>query len=242
MQYLQIVLISLVFLLKLKAQTSKDVISYAGQAFTIKPAAFFYQETHNEIIVNGKHCKTDVAYTNELGEKIGYKTLDYTKYTTSPTYKLEDNRAKYREGAEITPDGKVIVYFQYTDKEITANFKTFSVPQPIVIDGGFNYFVKENWNAIINGSILTFNFVSPSKMDYFTFRISKKADIVYNRKQATLLYLELDNMILRWLIPPIKITYDIKTKRIIKYEGIANLSDKNGKNEIVSMVFPILGP
>jgi hypothetical protein len=242
MNYFQFTFICTLFVFKIQAQNNKDVISYTGQAFTIKSGAFFYQETHSEVIIDAKHCKTEVIYANEKGTKIGYKTLDYAKSTISPQYVLEDNRAKYREGAQITPTGAVSVYFQYTDKEKTPNTKTFSVPLPIVIDGGFNYFVKENWNAIISGCTLTFNFVSPSKMDYFTFRISKKADILFNKKAASLLYLELDNMILRWLISPIKITYDNKTKRILKYEGIANLSDENGKNESVTMEFPTLGP
>jgi len=139
-------------------------------------------------------------------------------------------------------NGKVRVYFQYTAKEKQPSTKTFFVPQPIVIDGGFNNYVKQNWEQLLKGNIITFNFVSPSKMDYFTMRISKKAEITLENKKATLVHLEIDNMILRWLIQPIKIVYDNQTRRIIKYEGIANLSDRDGKNETVNLFFPAQGP
>lgn len=222
-------------------KSEKHVLSYSGKAFTIKSGEYFYTETHNEVALGDKHKTTEIIYTDLSGKKIGCKTLDFDNFYTSPSYKLEDYRAKYREGAEIKAD-KVTVYYQYTDKEAEPTSKTFSVPQPVVIDGGFNYFVKLNWDRLMKNEILTFNFVSPSKMDYFTMRISKKQDLIYQNHQASLLYLELDNFLFRLLLTPIKIIYDNKTKRILNYEGIANLSNELGKNETVKLNFPEIGP
>jgi hypothetical protein len=218
-----------------------ETLTFSGKALSIKNNSLFYIETHNEIKQEDKHTQTEIIYTNESGIKIGYKTLDFSKFYTSPNYKLEDQRAKYREGAEIK-NGQVSVYYQYTEKEKKPTTKLLNVPQPIVIDGGFNYFVKQNWDQLMNGKILTFNFVSPAKLDYFVLRLSKKQNLIYNNKKASLIYLELDNIFLRLLLTPIKITYDNQTKRILKYEGIANLSDKDGKNENVQLVFPDIGP
>ncbi len=239
---LLLLLISLGSITQTEDNHEKHVLTYSGKALTIKTGNFFCIENHNEVTVDKKHVLTEIHYTDEKGGNVGSKTLDFSKSSIAPFYRLEDVRGKYREGAEVVHD-KVTVFYHYIDEEKTPTTKTFTVPEPIVIDGGFNNFVKMNWDLLMQGNMLTFNFVSPYMKDYFTLRISKKEDLMYGHRKATMFCLELDNMFLRWLLSsPVKVTYDTQTKRMLRYEGIGNLQNENARNEIVKLDFPELGP
>ncbi|MDF2455361.1 MAG: hypothetical protein K0R51_1354 [Cytophagaceae bacterium] len=54
--------------------------------------------------------------------------------------------------------------------------------------------------------------------------------------------MEPDNYMLRKLVDPIRVTYKVSTKRIIKYEGLSNINDKKGKSYLVKIMYPKVGP
>jgi hypothetical protein len=120
--------------------------------------------------------------------------------------------------------------------------KTIKVPQPFVIDGGFNYFIKNRWSEIESFKIVSFYFVVPNQMDYFSLRLRKKENKVIGGKNCSIIYLEIDNVVLRWIVKPIILTYDTESKRLLTYEGISNIMNAMGKNEAVKINYPELGP
>jgi hypothetical protein len=65
--------------------------------------------------------------------------------------------------------------------------RLISVPKPFVIDGCFNQFIKANWKNLEKGDQIVFNFIIPSKLDYFTLRATKiqQANNNYESKNRT---------------------------------------------------------
>ncbi|MBT4499469.1 MAG: hypothetical protein HOC74_17195 [Gemmatimonadetes bacterium] len=53
-----------------------------------------------------------------------------------------------------------------------------------------------------------------------------------------MLHLEVDNLLVRLLVDPIALLYDIQTGRILKYEGVTNVADGSGKNFVARILFP----
>ena len=49
--------------------------------------------------------------------------------------------------------------------------------------------------------------------------------------------LEIDNVVLRQFVKPIKLWYDMKDMRLQKYEGISNINGPDGKSLKVRVVF-----
>ncbi len=117
--------------------------------------------------------------------------------------------------------------------------KTLEVPEPAVVDGGFNYFVKNEWDNLVKGSTAHFNFISTARQDYYRFQLSK---IESSNENEMLVKMEPSNYILRVLLDPIYITYNLSTKRIINYTGISNIKDIEGNNLFATLTYPTVGP
>ncbi len=215
-------------------------LKYFGSATDKTSDKFYYTEEHEEIKVNDVHLFTKIVYKDQKGTVIANKTIDYTKGLTNPSFLQEDLRDGYTEGAEVNGN-KVKIIFRKNKNEALKT-KTIVVPGKIVVDGGFNYFIKQNWKTIQNGSNVKFNFVAASQLNYFTFRVRKDSDGIYNGKKVSIYKMEADNFIVRTLLDPIVLTYDTQNMRLMKYEGISNINDTNGKSYIVKIIYPTVGP
>ena len=131
------------------------------------------------------------------------------------------------------------LFFKFRkSKKESLKTKSIDVPSNLVVDGGFNYYIKTNWSELVAGTTKVFNFAVPSQLDYYAFRLQKDAqlgdEIVF--KMAP------DSYLLRKLVDPIKVTYKISTKRMVKYEGLSNINDKKGKSYVVRIMYPKVGP
>ena len=115
--------------------------------------------------------------------------------------------------------------------------KILELEEPYVIDGGLTYFFIKNWSRLLNNEIVEFNFIAPSKLDYFRFRVSKNAIVDLGNRKGLQLKLEVNSFLLRAFVDPILITYDLENKKILSYKGISNINDDNGKSYSVIIDF-----
>lgn len=215
-------------------------LSYEGNAYDLASGELYYTEEHQEIRQGGTHTSTLILYKNPEGKLIAKKELDFKTGYLSPSFTQHDFRDGYLEGVEVS-DQSVKVLFRKSHQHEMETSK-LEVPQPLVVDGGFNYFVKKNWNTLSEGKTLQFNFVVPAEQDYFSFRLSKTKEMKYKDKQAIVFKMELENFILRQLLSPVLLTYDVDTKRLLKFEGISNINNAKGKSYFVKLVYPEVGP
>jgi hypothetical protein len=213
---------------------------YTGSAFDVKTSKNIYTEEHQEIIEARKHTLTITTYKDNKGKAIAKRLLDFSRSNTCPDFKLEDNRLGYLEGAEV--NGKSVKVYFRIKSTTPLKEKVLTIPEPFVIDGGFNYYLKSNWDEMMKGKILSFNFVVPVRLDYYKFRVRKIKETTAQGKKAVVVNLEPDNFIIRKLVDPIVITYDIESKRILVYEGISNINNDEGQNYVARLVYPNLGP
>lgn len=225
------------FVGKLKKQN----ISYSGLALELSSNEPVYKEEHEEYLENGKHTLTYTYYKDPNGKLIATRKMDFTKNLAKPDYKLEDFRNGYIEGASVLNEKEIKVFSRKNRNEQLSE-TLLSVPEPCVIDGGFNHFVKSHWEEMMKGKVFSFNFVAPIKKDFYKFRIRKIREEIQNGKPAVEIYLEIDNFLLRAFVDPIKIEYDVQSRRIIAYRGISNINNSEGKSYVVKLEYPNYGP
>jgi hypothetical protein len=175
------------------------------------------------------------TYRDVEGKTIVQRQVDFAKSTVKPSFRLEDLRNGYAEGAELVGDKIRVFAGGSADKPYRE--RLLKVPEPAVVDAGFNFFVEKHWDALMKGEVLTFNFVAPSQLDYFRFRVSKSRDITHAQRQAVFLKMEVDQPFLRLFVDPIQLTYDKATRKLLVYDGISNISDGKGKTHRVRMEF-----
>ncbi|MBL7994904.1 hypothetical protein JNM05_05980 [bacterium] len=175
------------------------------------------------------------VYKNLAGETIVRRIVNFEHSALKPAFRLDDLRNGYAEGAEIEGD-KIKVF---TGGSLNDPFeeKLLDVPEPAIIDAGFNFFVEQNWDRLMNGEVLPFNFVAPSQLDYVKLRVYRSGTTTHKGRPVVELNMDIDNFFLRLFVEAIHLKYDEETKLLVVYNGISNIYDDNGKSHKVRMEF-----
>lgn len=207
---------------------SAEIIRFKGEAFDLKSGKFIYSENHEEHWKNGKHMFSVVRYKDPQGNTLAEKKIYFDRHLQRPHYLLKDLRDGYTEGIKYA-GGAVRLLSRRNDKEELKE-KTVSIPGPAVYDGGFDYFVRENFDKLLTKKPISFNFAVPIELDYFKFRVVYQKEEVIRDRKAVTFRMEPANIVIRQLVSPIYISYDIEKRRLLRYKGISNVNDSKGKS------------
>jgi hypothetical protein len=210
--------------------------NYTGFAYKENSDKLLYTEEFTDRFVDGEHTETLTDYFDPNHIKIAKRVLDFRKSKFAPDFQTEDLRSGYMEGSEMV--GDKVRLFNRKNKSAKVDEKIMLIPQPIVVDGGFNQFIKANWSALEKGEVITFHFAIPARLDYFTLR----AEMVESTEKEMKVRVEPDKALIRLLASPIDVWYSKDTRRILSYEGQSNISDENGNNFVMRLVYPKKGP
>jgi hypothetical protein len=213
-----------------EVSAAEDVVRYRGDAFDLGTGAFVYSENHSEFYKMGVHAYSRVSYRDKDGKEFASKLITFQPNRLQPVYELKDARDGYVEG--IRRSGSTTVYFSRRKTTEAMKEKTVQTPAPAVFDGGFDYFVRENFEEICAGKNKSFFFAVPIELDYFRFRVARQ-----ELGDQCRLNLEIDNVVVRQFVKPIKLWYNPVDKRLRKYEGISNINGPDGKSLKVRVVF-----
>jgi hypothetical protein len=219
-----------------KWHVKEEYLTYQGIATDLNSHTFYYVEEHKETIERQMLKQTVIQYKDSEGVLIARKVVDYSTYKLTPAFEQNDYRDGYLESVACT-SSQLMFKFRRNKSEALKT-KTIDIPENLVVDGGFNYFIKGNWEKLINGETKVFNFAVPSQLDYFAFRLYKDSQ----HDEEIVFKMEPDNFVWRRLVDPIRVTYNLSTKRIVKYEGLSNINDEKGKSYLVKIMYPKVGP
>lgn len=235
--YKRIVCISISALLLCAFSSSDRSEKYTGYAYTETGSNLVYTEEFTDKFAGGKHVETLTQYYSPDQKLIAKRTLDFRTSVQAPDYVMVDFRTGYEEGANLV-EGSRFRLFRKTREGAEKEERIVHIPVPAVVDGGFNQFLKQNWSTLVKCKSLMFHFAVPARLDYFTLKA-----IPVEKTDTTLkIKVEPDKAVLRWLSSPIVVTYDIATRRITKYEGKSNVSNAEGINFDMRLVYPKKGP
>lgn len=108
-----------------------------------------------------------------------------------------------------------------------------SVSRPgedLVIDAGFDNFVRSQWQVLDAGQEITFPFLLVDRDKPLNMRARKDASC-----DASQLCLEvrIDSWLLGFIVDPIKLTYERESQRLMRFQGISNLQTDSGRSQKV---------
>jgi hypothetical protein len=212
--------------------------SYRGVAVELETGKPLYSELHQEEGAGGKANLLKTTFVNAGGDTIAERTLDFKVSSTKPAYAYRDRRSGWEEGAR--EEGEAFRVYCRKGKGKARREKILHVPGPAVIDGGFNNFLRQNMADLDAGKKLQFNFVVPSRLDWYRF--VAREDREASKDGLKVLVAEPENALLRLVAPRIQVTYDPKTGLMAGYQGISNLSDDKGGNQYIRLTYPEGGP
>ena len=105
---------------------------------------------------------------------------------------------------------------------------------PVVIDAGFDAFVRANWDSLVAGANKSFQFPFAARESLVKLRI-KPVSCSYDSETDQCFRLEMNNWLLRMLVAPIELGYDARLKRLTRYRGLSNIGDGQGNGLVVDI-------
>lgn len=204
-------------------------------AFDQKTGRLIYVEERKQFDQPGRLGTWHFTYTNAAGKTIVRRQVNFEQNRLKPSFRLDDLRNGYAEGAELVGD-RIKVFMGGTADDPYRE-RLLKVPEPAVVDAGFDAFVEQHWHSLLAGDVLHFNFVAPSQLDYFKFRVYRARETTHQQKQAVVLKMDIDHALLSLFVDPIQLTYDKATRKLLVYNGISNIYDDRGKTHKVRMEF-----
>ncbi|HNH10086.1 MAG TPA: hypothetical protein PK683_16435 [Leptospiraceae bacterium] len=212
-----------------------DSFQYFGTASDLNKGSKLYTDHHTETVQSGNHISSYIEYRDSSGKTFASKKISFGKSSQLPDFTLEDKRDGYLEGAEL--NGDKIRIFTRKNQNSPMQERTVTLPGDSVVDGGFDHYIRKHWDSFLAGKSRSFYMFAPAKQDFYKFKAFKVNDKAFKGKDAFLVRVELDVFALGKILPAIQITYDKKTKRILKYEGISNINDSSGKSHFVRLEY-----
>lgn len=204
----RIVLIGLLWLMGL---TVANAASFTGVARSLEDDSVLYEERH-ELVTDeqGLPIRETVDYVTPDGLLLARKTMRYRE-PARPAYEIELKTRNRTERVEPDADG--------VDVRSRKSGRIDWPDQPAVIDGGFHYFILANFDQLLAGDSVRFQFLAPTRLTWTALEIEPGT----RRDDRLTLTLRLQNPVLNWLLDPIELVYDAESRRLLEYRGLTNL-------------------
>ena len=211
------------------AQTvAQTVAQTIGEAFDLNTNKPLYSETH---CVSGDALTREVIYKDPENQLIAYKVLRYDTGSNTPSYVQHNVHSQDSIAVELEQERQEII-FTATDANRSEQPSVASVKPsaalPVVIDAGFDAFVRENWQSLVAGESKQFQFPFAARESLVELSIAS-ASCSYATDSDQCFSLELNNWLLNILADPIELGYDAKLQRLTRFRGISNISDGQGE-------------
>lgn len=210
-------------------------IEYFAKAYDRNTGKFIYTEMHSEIWVGGKHAGSEINYLGPDGKVLASKTIRYGARRAAPDFKFEDKRTGYLEAAYWSGQSSMEFWKRENPGDQVRQVRLNAPTSDTVVDAGFDYFIRENWERLMQQDVLV-HFAVPARHSFFDFRI-QRANRPASNPALVLFDVRIANPLLNLLVDKITVGYDRNSRRLMTYEGLSNISDENGKSRAARIVF-----
>jgi hypothetical protein len=178
-----------------------------GEARDLRSGDLLYKELHS-CEPGGILCS--VAYVDDSGAVIAEKTIDYSRDDIAPQLLISDYR---------------------NQRELVINA---AAEAGLVVDAGFDNFIRNNWQTLGDSGTVNFNFLVPGRDKALRMR-ARQAQSDECETGTLCLEVGLDNWLLGALTDPILLTYSRDSRRLLRYRGISNLASNDGQSQMVDI-------
>lgn len=213
-----------------------------GTAWSPDKSEVLYQEFH--FAENPElDLPTRVQYRNPDGSLIAEKSMDYSLSMTAPAITQIDYRNAARIVTEFVPDARsaqVRVGFQAHDSNQYQQ-ETLSYRDSMVVDAGFDPFVRNNWERMVSGRSVSAHFLVPSRLDTVRVSLSQTNSNNCNGVDVDMICFVIRPAgllrVVGFLVDPIYIGYEQDSQRLMMFNGLSNLRDDAGEPRNVLITY-----
>jgi len=189
--------------------------------------------------------RATVRYWAADGSPLAVKILDFTTDEQAPNLRLIDYRnqrgytlARGSANLEIRRQRYRNDFSKASNDKLLGRVTT---SENLVADAGFNRFILANWQRLSNsGGSARFEFLQLDKARTVGLKLKRKACAQEQGATAAerlCLTLNIDNLLLRRLVKPIRLVYDMNTRRLLRFTGLGQLAGADGKALVVDLQY-----
>jgi hypothetical protein len=203
-----------------------------GEARDLKSDEFLYREIY---CANGNPDEMEVIYRNEEGSLLAHKLLDYSSGPTTPSFVQQNFYSSEVIEVDLEAGNVTMSVLDAVNSEPKKASSTQTDGTiPVVIDAGFDEYIRRNWDSLLAGDKKRFLFPFAERDKLVELRI-KKAACSYPSETHQCFKLELSNWFIRMLVSPIELGYDPELQRLMRYRGLSNIGDGKGNGSVVDI-------
>lgn len=194
---------------------------FTGVAHDVKSGRVLYTEQYEVSVDEGHWRSGSTQYVLPTGQTFAERRFDFSQDRYIPVFSLDQSDPAYREGIARLDRAKVEPYLVRDGERQTASLDRV---KDMVADCGSQAYLVDHLDALKAGNTLHFTLVVAGRVDAFKLRAAKVRDADVDGRHAIVVRIELDSL-LSVVLPPLELTFDTVSKRMLEYVGIANVKD-----------------
>jgi hypothetical protein len=194
---------------------------YRGEA--LSNGKKVYDEFHTAEVNGRKIISSMTEYKDPSGKILGTLSNNYSKSLNAPEHMMVDPIHKNRHGLRYDGDTLVLSNQDDGEKEETKKLDKDDLKGKLVVGGqGLHYYLVANMEEVIKKGDLDLKFLIPGRLDAYNFYLK----VVSKSEENVQIEIEIDNWLLKLFAPKLKLIYQRKNPRLLKYSGLSNIKDK----------------
>ncbi len=231
-------LITITMLLLLTSSVSHgNTTRFTGYAYDLDSGRLMYTERHQREIRPDGTQRLVTAYSDAAEREFARRDIVGDTDRRVIEFDMRDVRIGYREQARRNDRS---IELTRTEPEDGTERETLSnaAVRDVVIDAGFSDYVSRNWDTLLSGETMRFEFANIDRLSLIKLQLKHVGSRQENGYRIEQFEMNAANFFIRLLLTPIRIQYYADNRELFRYEGISNVKDENGDNYEVRIEFP----
>lgn len=212
-------------------------VAYQGEARAPESGQLLYEEHHYLKLERQSPLERLVLYRCPDGAAFARKTVRYGQPSHAPEFRMEDARFGYVEGFEVDAQ-RGNVFFQRRAGE-SVEREAVMLGEALVVDAGFDEFVRARWDELQSGETVRVQFLVPSRLAAYDFKLKKLGNDQVYGDEVSVFRLALSGM-LGWFADAIDVSYRNSDRRLMRFVGLSNIRATPEENLVARIEFPPL--
>lgn len=223
---LPLVILALSVMISFPAAAEKNYV-VAGSAYDLDTNQLLYRELYTALDEN-KNVTVD--YVSPQGNIFASKTLSYQGEPFQPAFELIDNRDNEYTAAQFQGARLVLSY----GKNTNVNEKVIFDNARLVVDAGFDAYIQLNWDRLVEGKRLKFDFALPPRLGTIQLEVRKikASESLVNDKEADGDWIHFRiapaKVFVSFFSDPIYLAYNPNGKYLMRFLGRSNIDSDVG--------------
>ncbi|MEJ2045637.1 MAG: hypothetical protein P8X74_11785 [Reinekea sp.] len=217
----RLVVLSLACLLSATALSVDAKPSVIGEAYDPESGRLLYREEHRFYSAT----KHEVLYQTADGEVFANKQLDYSRSDMTPAFSMTNQWSGETidiqwQNSDLT--GRYVSRL----KEIERGLKTIAISrsEPLVIDAGFDGFIRHNWTQLMTGQRIVFEYIIPTRLVSVPLAIQ----LTHQEAERYQFTINAKSRLLNLFVQPIVLQYNSQ-RSLVMFNGRSNIADHSGQ-------------